>query len=87
MFLHLKAKPNAKQNQIQHLADGTLQVKVKAPAQDGKANEAIVRFLSEILKIPKSKISVVSGHTAPFKKLEIMAEEEYVKRMLSETGA
>jgi uncharacterized protein (TIGR00251 family) len=83
MFLHIKAKPNSKQDQLQRLSDGTLQVKVKAPAQDGKANEAIVKFLAEVLKISKSKINVVSGHTAPFKKLQIEADEEYVRRMLN----
>jgi uncharacterized protein len=84
LFLHLKAKPNARQNQVMYLPDGTLQVRIKAPAQDGKANEELVRFLAELLEIPRSKITVVSGHTAPFKKLEIEADEEYVKRILAE---
>jgi uncharacterized protein len=82
MLLRIKAKPNAKQNQVQRLPDGTLQVKVKAPAQDGKANEELVSFLAEILAIPRKKITVVSGHTAPFKKLQIDAEERYVNERL-----
>ena len=65
------------------LPDGTLQVKIKAPAQDGKANEELVRFLSGLLDIPKSKISVVSGHSAPFKKIEILAEEGLVRDILN----
>ena len=82
MFLHIKAKPNAKQNQIQYLADGTMQIKIKAPAQDGKANDELIRFLSETLEIPRSKINLVSGQGAPFKKIEIDAEEEWVRKKL-----
>jgi uncharacterized protein (TIGR00251 family) len=84
MFLHVKARPNAKQNLLLRLPDGTLQVRIKAPAQDGRANEELVKFLGELLGIPKSKIVVASGHTAPFKKLAIDAEEAYVKKKLEE---
>lgn len=82
MFLHIKAKPNARQNQVVMLPDGTIQVKIKAPAQDGKANDELVRFIAEKLGIAKSKIRLVSGHTAPFKKLEIDAEEDWAKARL-----
>jgi len=82
MFLHLKAKPNAKQNQLSRLADGTLLVKIKAPAQDGKANDELVKFLSDFFDVPKSRISVVTGQNGPFKKVEIVAEEEWVKKRL-----
>ncbi len=85
MHLRIKAKPNSRENKIVHLPDGTLQVKIKAPAQDGKANEELVRFLAEVLDLPRSKIQVVSGFTAPFKKLEIGAEEDYVRARLNKT--
>jgi uncharacterized protein (TIGR00251 family) len=84
MFLHLKAKPNARQNSLQRLADGTLQVRIKAPAQDGKANEEIVKFLSEFFDLPKSAIRVVTGHGAPFKKIEVNAEDGYVRKKLEQ---
>lgn len=84
MFLHLKAKPNARQNSLQRLADGTLQVKIKAPAQDGKANEELVKFLSDFFDLPKSAIRVVTGHSTPFKKIELDADEEYVRRKLEQ---
>ncbi|HEY6162253.1 MAG TPA: DUF167 domain-containing protein [Bacteroidia bacterium] len=83
MFLHIKARPNAKQNQLLRLSNGTLQVKIKAPAQGGKANEELLRFLSDFFDIPKSGISVVSGHSAPFKKIELVADEEWVMQKLN----
>lgn len=83
MTLHIKAKPGSKVNQVVVAADGTFTVKIKAPAQDGKANDELVRFLSEKLGLPKSKIRIVSGFTSQFKKLEIEGDEVEVKKSLT----
>ncbi len=82
MFLHIKAKPGSRVNQISLAADGTIVIKIKAPAHDGKANDGLIKFLSEKLGLPKSKIRIVSGFTAPFKKLEIDADEAAVRKNL-----
>ena len=80
MFLHIKSKPGKKENQISVIADGTINVKIKAPANDGKANEELIRFFSEKLKISKSKIKIISGFSSPFKKIEIDADENFVRK-------
>jgi len=82
MFLRIKTKPGSRANQISSANDGTTVVKVKAPAQGGKANEELIRFLSETLNLPKSKIQIVSGFTSPFKKIEIDADENAVRTKL-----
>jgi uncharacterized protein (TIGR00251 family) len=83
MTLHIKAKPGSKGNQIIIADDGTITIKIKAPAQDGKANEELVRFLAEKLGLSKSKINIVSGFSSPFKKLEIEADEGAVREKLA----
>lgn len=69
--LHLKAKPNARRNELLLAADGTLTVRLHAPAQDGKANDCLLRFLAEVLRVPRSSLTLLSGHTAPFKKVDV----------------
>ena len=69
--LHLKAKPNARQNALELAADGTLTVRLHAPAQDGKANDCLLRFLAVVLGVPRSRLTLLSGHTAPFKKIDV----------------
>ena len=54
-------KPGAKAEAIEKLADCEFSVRVKAPAREGKANEALIRALSGYFNIPKSRISIVSG--------------------------
>ncbi len=82
MFLHIKAKPGSKTNSISISADGSINIKIKAPAQDGKANNELIKFLAEKLDLPKSSIRLVTGSASPFKKLEIDADESAVKKKL-----
>ena len=83
MILRIKVKAGARANQLSKDADGNFLLKVKAPPVDGKANEEVIRFLSEALKIPKSLITIESGFTNPHKKLRIenLSEEETLKML------
>ncbi len=77
--LHLKARPNARHNQLAVAPDGTVTVRLHAPAQDGKANACLLAYLAEVFGVSKSSLTLLSGHTAPFKKVEIggLTEEEF----------
>ena len=69
--LHLKAKPNARRNQLEIAADGSVVVRLNAPAQDGKANACLLSYLADEFGVAKSLLTLLSGHTFPFKKVEI----------------
>ncbi|GAB3261869.1 DUF167 domain-containing protein [Larkinella harenae] len=83
MVLHIKVKPGSKVDKLLYDAAGQLNAKIKAPAQDGKANLYLVDYLARQFGIPKSSIELVSGFTNPHKKLKINADEEAVARILS----
>ena len=78
MTLHIHAKPNARQNQLLPGPDGRWTVRLAAPPQDGKANAVLLAFIAEVFGVAKSSVELLSGHTAPFKKLEIsgLSEDE-----------
>lgn len=85
MTLHLRAKPNARQNQLLRAADGSLVVRLKAPPQEGQANAVLLAFLAGVFGVSKSSVELLSGHTAPFKKVEIAGVSEVDgQRMLDE---
>jgi len=44
---------------------------VAAPPVDGKANEAIVRFLAKFAGVPSSAVKIVTGFTSAIKILEL----------------
>jgi uncharacterized protein (TIGR00251 family) len=82
MKLRIKVRPASKTDEIVREADGSLKVKIKAQPIEGKANKYLVKYLSEVLKLPKSKITLLKGETNSFKTLEIEAEESYVNSKL-----
>ena len=85
MLLYLKIKPNQRFDQIEGSEENWI-VRVKAPAMDGKANEQLINYLSDILDLPKSKIRLKKGQTNRIKCLEIDANEEVVNQSLSKAS-
>lgn len=75
-ILHLRARPGAKTTALHVAADGTVTVRLHAPAQDGKANACLLAYLAAVFKVSKSSVALLSGHTAPFKKVSIEGLEE-----------
>ena len=73
MLLSLKVKPNSRQNSAMR-EGANLVVRVHAPAHEGKANKELVTFLATTLRIPKSRIQILSGLGSPFKRIELPDE-------------
>lgn len=70
MKFFVSVKPNAKAEKV--TSEGTkLTVAVKAPPREGKANDAVIAALAVHFNVPRSEISIISGHTARRKVVEI----------------
>ena len=69
--LSLKVVPGSSRDEIVGWLGDSLKVKVKAPPEKGRANEAVVALLAEHLEIDASSIAVVSGHGSPAKVVEV----------------
>lgn len=69
----IRISPNAKKNEI--IKEGEV-VKIKITAQpiDGKANKALVEFLSKNFKIPKTSIKILKGETSKDKTILFMTD-------------
>ncbi|MFA5411230.1 MAG: DUF167 domain-containing protein [Candidatus Omnitrophota bacterium] len=61
MKINVKVKPNAKQESVEKTGEKDFLLRVKAPAREGRANQAVVELLSEYFNLPKSGISIVRG--------------------------
>ncbi|WP_201979154.1 DUF167 domain-containing protein [Hymenobacter rubidus] len=88
-ILHLKAKPGSRANQLLVGPDGSVTVRLNAPAQDGKANAVLQAFLAATFGVAKSRVTLLAGHAAPFKKVELaeVSEEELRQRLAQLRGA
>ena len=69
--LTLHIQPGAKKTEFAGLHGDALKIRLAAPPVDGKANEALVRFVAETLGLPKSAVSLKSGQTSRRKVLEV----------------
>ena len=78
MILRIKVKPNSKTDEIVREADGSLKVKIRAQPVEGKANKYLLAYLSKVLKLPKSSITLLKGESNSFKTLEIEGKEEEI---------
>ena len=56
---------------VGELSDGTLKVKVAAPADQGKANAELCRFLAEHYGVTRAAVTILSGKTSPRKLVKI----------------
>ena len=50
---------------------GAVKIKLRAPAVEGKANAALIRFLAEQLKLPRQSIALERGHRSRDKLIRV----------------
>ena len=73
--LTLHIQPGAKKTEFAGRHGDALKIRLSAPPVDGKANEALIKFVAEALKLPKSAVSLKSGQTSRRKVLEVQGAE------------
>lgn len=67
----VQVMPNAGKSEVLDEIEGTLKIRLKALPIEGRANEALVRFIADLLEVPKSRVSVTHGLTSRLKLLEV----------------
>ncbi len=68
----VKIIPKSQRNEIVGtLGEDILKIRIAATPVKNKANEELVSFLSDILEVPKSQVTIVSGPTSPLKIIDV----------------
>ena len=60
----VRVQPRASKDEIAGEMGGALKVRLRAPAVEDRANEALVEFLAELLKTPKSAVEFLAAKEA-----------------------
>ncbi|MBB5351732.1 hypothetical protein HNR46_001971 [Haloferula luteola] len=76
MKLRIKATPHARKSEIvgweeDALGGRVLRVRIAAPPVEGKANDALEKFLASWLGVSRSKVRLEKGGTSRIKTFEI----------------
>ncbi len=85
--LTVRVIPNASRSEIAGREGAAWKIRLAAPPVDGKANDALIRFLADILDLAPSEIDIVKGHSSKTKILSVPMVEEDVIDRLQGTGS
>ena len=78
----VRVQPRAGRDRIDGEWQGALRVRLNAPPIEGRANEALKRFLAERLNVPVAAVRIASGQKGRLKRVEIQgAKAEQVRAM------
>lgn len=71
MRISVRVKPKSSRRGVTVLEDGTLEVRVNAPPEDGRANAELIDTLARHLGVKRRFISIVSGQSSRNKIIEV----------------
>ena len=79
----LRVQPRSSRNAIAGVVGEAVKLAITAPPVDGKANQAVIEFLAELFRVPKSSIAIVSGETGRNKLIAVRGlSAEQVRKAL-----
>lgn len=86
-LLFLRVTPKSARQEIAGLhrgADGklSLQVKVRAQPEKGKANEAVIEFLADLFGLPRKAFTLTAGETNRLKTVHIAGNPTTIEQTL-----
>jgi uncharacterized protein len=67
----VKVVPGSSRTSIAGTLNSMLKVKVAAPPEKGKANEALIDFLAGVLGVRKNAVTITRGHANPVKHIAV----------------
>ena len=69
--LTVRVHPGARKNGVTGVHAEAVKIALTTPPVDGKANEALIVFLADALRVPRARIAIVAGLTSRAKTLRI----------------
>ena len=73
MKIQVKVKPNSKAEELSQEGDSFI-IKVKEPPKEGKANQAVIKLLTEYFGISHGQVRIISGFRSKIKVIEVVGE-------------
>ncbi len=71
IVLHLYIQPGAKRTEIAGFHGDALKIRLNAPPLEGRANEALIKFIAQFFKVPQRQVTLKSGDKSRHKTLII----------------
>lgn len=80
--LQIRVQPAAGRSKVVGEHGGALKVRVAAPANEGKANAELLRFLARTLGVSRGSIELVRGERSRDKAVAVACDAEAIRRLV-----
>lgn len=81
-ILRVHAQPGARRTEVAGLHGDSLKVRVREPALEDRANQALARFIAQALGVARSSVVLVSGEKSREKRFEVRDARADPSRLL-----
>ena len=68
----VRVHPRARKNAITGTLGDALKLSLTAPPAEGRANDACIDFLAEVLRLPRSSVTIAAGHSSRNKVVRVL---------------
>jgi len=83
----VRVQPRASRNEIAGEWQGALRIRLNVPPVEGRANEALRRFLADCLNVPLGAVKIASGERSRLKRVEVQgARADHIRAVASSEG-
>ena len=83
----MRVQPRASRDEIAGAMGGALKIRLRAPAAENRANEALIEFLAGVLKTSKSAVRIRGGQQSRTKRIEVVGATRQQIQSLLQTEA
>lgn len=86
--LTLKVIPNATKNEVILFSNDVLKIRIAASPVKGKVNREIIKFISQLLSLPRSSLCILKGHKSRDKILYVdgLIPQQLLKQLTHHLG-
>ena len=71
VIFSVRVQPRASKDEIVGEVDGVLKIRLRAPAVEDRANEALIEYLAQTLNTSKAAVRILSGERSRTKRIEV----------------
>ena len=75
LILHIRVQPGSNTDEIAGPHGDQLKIRLRAPPVDGKANNALIRFVADQCRVARRDVEIVAGASGRDKRVRINAPE------------
>ncbi|MFH2120919.1 MAG: DUF167 domain-containing protein [Pseudomonadota bacterium] len=71
VIFRIRVVPRASRSEVAGIHGNALKLRITAPPVEGKANEACIALLAELLGVKRTQVAIISGHASRTKTVAV----------------